>query len=166
MVGMMEPAQGRGNGMPGVQLKEENQPVEEFVRWTKDLVAFVLPGSQAKEVEPLLAILELSMVIDKAADLRNDLFDNTANRTRVYHSVLNLVEKIRAHQLLLRLVQDSHLFKTRCSDLQISFAMDPTGPPRLHNNCLCLQPTTRANRWQTCSRTWPFKANSFLACLQ
>jgi hypothetical protein len=163
MVCMMEPAQGRSNGMPGVQLKEENQPVEEFVRWTKDLVAFVLPGSQAKEVEPLLAMLELSMVIDKAAELGNDLLDNTMNRTRVYHSVLNLVEKIGAHQLLLSLVQDSRLSKTRCSDLQISFAMDSTGPPRLHDNCLRLQTTTRASRWQTC---WPFKANSFLACLQ
>jgi hypothetical protein len=94
MVGMMEPAQGRSNGMPGVQLKEENQPVEEFVRWTKDLVAFVLPGSQAKEVEPLLAMLELSMVIDKATELRNDLLDNTVNLTRAYQSVLNFVERL------------------------------------------------------------------------
>ena len=80
---MMEPAQGRSNGMSGVQLKEEDPQVEEFVRWIMDLVAFVLPGSQTKEVEPLLAMLELSMVIDKAAELlRNDSLDNIMNRIK------------------------------------------------------------------------------------
>jgi hypothetical protein len=54
-----------------------------------DLVAFVLPGSQAKEVEPLLTMLELSMVIDKAAELlRNDSLDNIMIRTKVYQLVL------------------------------------------------------------------------------
>jgi baculoviral IAP repeat-containing protein 6 len=87
---MMEPAQARSNGMSGVQLKEEDPQVEEFIRWIMDLVAFVLPGSQAKEVEPLLAMLELSMVIDKAAELvRNDSLDNIMNRAKVYQSVLN-----------------------------------------------------------------------------
>lgn len=50
----MEPAQGRSNGMSGVQLKEEDPQVEEFVKRIMDLVAFVLPGSQAKELSHFL----------------------------------------------------------------------------------------------------------------
>lgn len=137
---MMEPAQGRSNGMSGVQLKEEDPQVEEFVRWIMDLVAFVLPGSQAKEVEPLLAMLDLSMVIDKAAELlRNDSLDNIMTRAKVYQSVLNLVEKIGAHQVLLRLVQDGRFSKTRSSGLQnISFAMDSTGATQTPQQLLVL----------------------------
>jgi hypothetical protein len=137
---MMELAQGRSNGMSGVQLKEEDPQVEEFVRWIMDLVTFVLPGSQAKEVEPLLAMLELSMVIDKAAELlRNDSLDNIMNRAKLYQSVLNLVEKIGAHQVLLRLVQDGRFSKTRSSGLQnISFAMDSTGATQTPQQLLVL----------------------------
>ena len=137
---MMEPTQGRSNDTSGVQLKEEDPQVEEFVRWIMDLVAFVLPGSQTKEDEPLLAMLELSMVIDKAAELlRNDSLDNIMKRTKVYQSVLNLVGKIGAHQVLLRLVQDGRFSKTRSSGLQnISFAMDSTGATQTPQQLLVL----------------------------
>jgi hypothetical protein len=69
---------------------------------------------------------ELSMVIDKATELGNDLLDNTVSHTRVYQSALDLVEKIEVHQVLLRLTQDARLSKTRSLDLRISFAMDST----------------------------------------
>jgi hypothetical protein len=80
---MMKPAQGRSNGMSAVRLKEEDPQVEGFVRWIMDLVAFVLPGSQVKEVELLLAMLELNVMIDKAAELlRNDSRDNIMNHPK------------------------------------------------------------------------------------
>jgi hypothetical protein len=115
------------NDMPGVQLKEENPYLEYFVRWIMDVVAFTLPCSQAKDLLPvLLAMLELSLVIDKAAELlRNDSLDDIMNRSKVYLSVLNLVEKIGKHQVLLRLVQDDRFSKIRSSGLQnMSFPVD------------------------------------------
>jgi hypothetical protein len=125
--------------MSGVQLKEDPQ-IEGFVRWTMGLVAFVLPGSQGKEAEPLLAMPELSMMIGKAAELlRNDWLDNIMNRAKVYQSGLNLVEKIGAHQVPLRLVQDGRFSKTRPSGLQnISFAMDSTGATQTPQQLLVL----------------------------
>jgi hypothetical protein len=65
-------------------------------------------------------------VIDKAAELlRNDSLDDIMNRSKVYLSVLNLVEKIGKHQVLLRLVQDDRFSKIRSSGLQnMSFPVD------------------------------------------
>jgi hypothetical protein len=136
--------------MSGVQLKEEDPQVEEFVRWIIDLVAFVLPGSQAKEVEPLLAMLELGMVIDKAAELpRSDSLDNIMNRDKIYQSVLNLVGKIGSTPNTLRLVQMVAFLRLglRASRLSLS-PWTPLVLPRLHSNCLYWQTTTRTNPLQ------------------
>ena len=109
-----------------MKLKQENPEVENFFKWITDIVAFALPDSRAKNIPPVLpAMLELSLVIDKAAELlRNDPLDSIKERSEVYSSVLNLVEKIGAHQGLLRLVQEDRFSKTRSSGLQnISFSM-------------------------------------------
>ena len=138
---LAEESWARNDDMTSVQLKEENPQVEDFVRWIMDLVAFTLPPSQAKDIPPVLpAMLELSLVIDKTAELlRNDSLDNIMKRSRVYFSVLNLVEKVGAHQGLLRLVQDDRFSKTRSSGLQnISFPRDSNGATKTPQQLLVL----------------------------
>lgn len=116
-----------GNDMPVMRLKEEDPGLEGFISWIMDMVAFTLPGSKAEDLPAvLLAMLQLSLVIDKAAELlRNDSLDDIMNRSTVYYSVLNLVEKIGAHEMLLGLVQDGRFSKTWSSGLEsISFPVD------------------------------------------
>ena len=80
------------------------------------------------------------MVIDKAAEhLRNDSLDNIMDCTKAYQSVLSLVERIGAHRVLLRLVQDGRFSKTQSSGLQnIPFAMVSTGTAQTTQQLLAL----------------------------
>ena len=131
----------RNQDMPVVKLKQENPEVETFFKWIMDIMAFALPDSRAKDIPPVLpAMLEPSLVIDKAAELlRNDSLDNIMERSEVYSPVLNLVKKIGAHRGLLRLVQDDRFPKTRSSGLQnISFSMDSNGATKTSQELIVL----------------------------
>lgn len=114
----------------GLRVKGEDARREDFISWIMDMVTFTLPSPQSKDLLPvLLAMLELSLVIDKAAELlRNDSLDDIMTRPTIYGSVLNLVGKIGAHQELLKLVQDDRFSKAQSLGLEsISFPMDAQG---------------------------------------
>jgi hypothetical protein len=71
--------------IPVVRLKKEDSCLEEFISWIMDMLNFTLPGSKVKDLPTVLvAMLELSLVIDKAAELlRNDSLDDIMNRSTV-----------------------------------------------------------------------------------
>jgi hypothetical protein len=98
---------------PIVRLQEAPR-MEDFISCIYGHTGFHDSGSQFQGSSPiLLAMPELSLVIDKAAELlRNDSLINIMKRLTVYRSILNLVEKIGAHHVLLRLVQDDLSSKT------------------------------------------------------
>ena len=109
---------------PAFRLKEHDLLQDDFVTWIMDLIAFAMPAPQtAKLPEVLPAMLELSLIIDKSAELlRNDSLDNVIKRAGVYTATLNLVAKLGAHKDLLRLVQDGPFSKVYSPGLkEISF---------------------------------------------
>ena len=141
-----EGSPGQIYAMPSMKLKGEDPKAEDFVRWMMDVVAFALPNSQAKDIPPfLLAMLELSLVIDKAAELlRNDSLDNIMGRSKVYSSILNLVENIGQHKSLLCLVQEDRFSKRRSSGLRdMSFSVDYNGATKAPQELLILGKGTK-----------------------
>jgi hypothetical protein len=121
-----EPLNARSN-TPIMRLREEDPRMDDFISWIMDVLALTIPGPSSKDLPPvIIAMLELSLLIDKAAELlRNDSLDDIMKRPTVYRSILDLVKKVGAHRMLLRLVQEDRFSKTWSSGLNnLSFPTD------------------------------------------
>jgi len=105
---------------PSVRLKEDNISIDQTVAWLIDLLVSLLPSDEGEDVPVVLTyMLELSLIMDKSAELlRNDCLESIMQRSAVFRSTLNLVEKLGAKSGLSQLVQAGRYSKSQSLGLQ------------------------------------------------
>jgi hypothetical protein len=105
---------------PSVRLKEDSKSMDQMAACLIDLLVSLLPSDEGEDVPVVLAyMLELSLIMDKSAELlRNDCLEGIMQRSAVFRSTLNLVEKLGAKSSLSRLVQASRYYKSQSPGLQ------------------------------------------------
>ena len=122
---------GHGQGYRALEFKQADDKTDNITRKILGLVTGLLP-SRDREASPVLAaMIELSLIHDRTAQLlRNDSLQDAMKREGLYHKLLDFIKSVGGHQDIEFLVIDKRYVKKQSAGLMtLSAGSKTNGDP-------------------------------------